>query len=208
SDPVDWFFTGDGVFGQPGRCLPWEEHGQCLVEGLNAFATVADCERECHGELVVLLKRNSAGYFVFFFLQQYGSRDRCSPVSSRPCGWSDTRLPYVLGRARGRNAKHRLSAESHCVRLPPSKCASDEFGFASLNECREACERSPENAATPASRDRKCRTGSPRHDCRREDRRLPVYYDVEEDRCLRWENICLVDGFPDKLSCELQCGLL
>ncbi|EEC18000.1 hypothetical protein IscW_ISCW014845 [Ixodes scapularis] len=55
-------------------------------------------------------------------------------------------MAYVLAGASSRNAKHRVpSAESHCALLPPAKCTTGEYGFASLRDCQEACEKSAGN---------------------------------------------------------------
>lgn len=186
-----WVFSGTSIL--DGTCQRWEPRSQCLEPGGNAFESLAECERECANGTRV-----------------EGARDRCGgPVRSRPCRDGDRRLEYVIGSGLTRTApvEGQTLAPPRCKRLPPDLCVSDGRGFASLQECREACFGAP---ATPSSGsgDPRCRPGAEVRRCGWEQRRLRFYFDQDEAQCLPFMQFCLArGGFPDRNSCVERCLL-
>ncbi|XP_049267037.1 uncharacterized protein LOC125756387 [Rhipicephalus sanguineus] len=109
-----WVFSGASIL--DGFCQRWEPRSQCLEDGGNAFASLAECQRTCQNTT--------------------RASDRCGALRTRACRDGDRRLEYVLGLAlAGNNSTERF----RCTRLPPDMCVVEGRGFASLAECRDAC---------------------------------------------------------------------
>ncbi|KAL1426207.1 hypothetical protein MTO96_018464 [Rhipicephalus appendiculatus] len=160
-----WVFSGASIL--DGFCQRWEPRSQCLeANGGNAFASLAECQRTC---------RNATR-----------ASDRCGAVRTRACRDGDRRLEYVLGLAlAGTNNTGRF----RCTRLPPDMCVVDGRGFASLAECRDACDVGKSANASL------CSAGvAVVRRCEWHQRRLPFFYDQDEARCLPFMQLCLAKG--------------
>ncbi|XP_072145655.1 uncharacterized protein [Dermacentor andersoni] len=184
-----WIFSGASIL--DGFCQRWDPRSQCLEPGGNAFASLDECQKTCSNATHV--------------------NSRCGAVRSRACRDGDRRLQYVVGL--GLAAAVADSTERvRCTRLPPDMCAFEGRGFASLAECRDACnigKTAPTNDDSPASSSHpRCRPGAVVRRCSWEQRRLPFFYDQDEARCLPFMHLCLArGGFRDRDTCVQRCLL-